>query len=75
MATVLYINKQGGVVPKTLNDEMNTLFQWLIPRLIRVRVIHRPDVNNELADFLSCNRPDPTEWRVSERVVLQLFQL
>ena len=74
-ATVAYINKQEGVVSKTLNDEMNTLFQWLIPRSITVRAIHRPGVNNELANFLSHNCPDPTEWHLSERVVLQLFQL
>ena len=66
MATVSYINKQGGVVFKTLNDETYMLFQWLIPRLITVRVIHRPGVNNELADFLSRNCPDPTEWHLSE---------
>ena len=70
IATVSYINKQEGVVSKTLNDETYTLFQWLIPRSITVGAIHRPGVN-ELADFLLCNRPDPTEWRLLERVVLQ----
>ena len=60
---------------KTLNDEVCTLFQWLIPRSIRIRVIHRPGLNKELVDFLLRNRPDPTEWRLAERVVLQLFQL
>ena len=73
MATVSCINQQGGVVPKTINDETNTLFQWLIPRSITVWAIHRPGVNNELADFLSRNRPDSREWRLSERVVFQLF--
>ena len=28
-----------------------------------------------LANFLLCNRPDPTEWHLAERVVPQLFQL
>ena len=40
MTALSYINRQGGVVSKTLNDEMCTLFRWLIPRLIRVRAIH-----------------------------------
>ena len=75
MATLSYINKQGEVISKTLNDEMYMLFQWLIPRSITVTVIHRPGVKNELADFLSHNRPDPTEWHLLERVVLQQFQL
>ena len=56
-----YINRQGGVISKTLNDEMCTLFHWLVLRSIRVRVIHPPGVNNGLASFLSCNHPNPTE--------------
>ena len=38
------------------------------------RAIHRPGVNNELADFLSRNHLDPTKWHLLERVVLQRFQ-
>ena len=37
-------------------------------------MIHQPGVN-ELADFLSCNHPDPTELDFADRVELQLFQL
>ena len=40
MTTMLYINREGEVVSKTLNDETYTLFLWLIPRSIRVRAIH-----------------------------------
>ena len=69
-----YINRQGGVVSKTLNDKACTLFKWLIPTSIRVRAIHQPGIN-ELADFLLHNCPDLTEWCFSERVELQLFQL
>ena len=39
-ATVLYINKQGGVVSKTLNDEVRTLYKWAIPRLLGLQAIH-----------------------------------
>ena len=39
-ATVSYINKQGGVVAKTLNDETCTLYKWAIPRLLRLQAIH-----------------------------------
>ena len=62
------------MVSKTLNDEACTLFKWLIPSSITVKAIYRPGVN-ELADFLLHNCPDPTEWHLSEKVVLQLFQL
>ena len=75
MAMVSYINRQGGVVSKTVNDETCTLFRWLIPRSIRVRAIHQPGVNNEFSDFLLHNCPDHPEWCLVERVVLQLFQL
>ena len=70
MATASYINKQGGVVSKTCS-----VFELLIARSIRVSAIHRPGVNNKLANLLLGNHPDPTEWHLSERVVLQLFQL
>ena len=72
-AMVSYINRQGGVFSKTLNDEMCTLFRWLISKSIRVRVIHRPGDNNELANFLSRSHLDPTEWHLVERVVFQLW--
>ena len=39
-ATVLYINKQGGVVSKTLNDEVCTLYEWGIPRSLTLQAIH-----------------------------------
>ena len=74
-ATLLYLNKQGGVLSKTLNDKTYTLFQWLIPRSSTVGTMHRPCANNKLAIFLAHYHPDPTEWRLSERVVLQLFHL
>ena len=48
---------------------------WLIPRSIRVRAIHQPEINNELANDRSHNHLDPTEWHLTEKVVLQLFQL
>ena len=56
-ATVSYINKQGGVVSKTLNDEVCTLYKWSIPRSLKLRAIHQQGVNNKLADYLSQNRP------------------
>ena len=35
-ATVSYISKQVGVVSKTLNDEVCTLYKWVIPRSLKL---------------------------------------
>ena len=40
-ATVLYINTQGEVVSKTINDKASSLFELLIPRSIWVKVMHQ----------------------------------
>ena len=34
--TVSYINKRGGVVSKTLNDEVCALYEWAIPRSFKL---------------------------------------
>ena len=39
-ATVSYINKQGGVVSKTLNDKVYALYEWAIPRALRLQAVH-----------------------------------
>ena len=40
MATVLYINKEGGVVSKILNNEVCTLYEWVIPRSLKLQAIY-----------------------------------
>ena len=40
MARVLYINKQGGVASKTVNDEVHTLYKWAIHRLLGFQAIY-----------------------------------
>ena len=39
-ATVSYINKQGGVVSKTLNNEVHTLYKLAIHRWLGLQAIH-----------------------------------
>ena len=72
-ATVSYINKQGRVVSKILNNEACALYEWAIPRLLKPRAIHQPGVNNKLADYLLHNHQDPTEWHLSLLIVQRLF--
>ena len=38
-------------------------------------MIHQPNVNNELVDYLSRNRPDPTGWHLSPLIAQCLFQM
>ena len=75
IATVSYINKQGGVVSKTLNDEACTLYKWAIPKGLKLQVIHQPGVNIELAVYLPRNRRDPREWHLSPLIAQHLFQM
>ena len=72
---VAYVNKQGGVRSRLLNAEASHLSSWLIPRGVSVRAVHRPGVDNQLADFLSRHRADPTEWTVNAQVVQRIFDL
>ena len=50
---VSYINKQGGVVSKTLNNETYALYEWAIPRSLRLQAIHQAGINNKLADSVT----------------------
>ena len=72
---VSYLNKQGGTHSRTLYLETAQLFGWMQEYNVQVLAVHRPGVNNELADYLSRTRPDPTEWSLSNRACSNLFRL
>ena len=59
--TVAYINKERGVRFRALNRESMLLYEWVIPRKIQLQAVHRPEVDNVLADYLSRHVVDPTE--------------
>ena len=71
---VCYLNKQGGTRSLPLCQEAVELHRWLISHNVTVFAVHRPGVNNELADYLSRNRPDPTEWSLNPHVAQLLFR-
>ena len=71
---VAYINRQGGTRSSTLYKEALRLFNWAALNRVVLRAVHRPGVNNQLADFLSRNRPDPLEWALSHQVCASLFR-
>ena len=68
---VSYLKKQGGT---RLCLEAMELHRWLISMNTQVFAVHRPGVNNKLADYLSRIRPDPTEWSLSDRAAQLLFR-
>ena len=71
---VSYLNKQGGTRSWPLCEEALRVYAWMQEYNVTVVAVHRPGVNNELADFLSRNRPDPTEWSLSHRACSKLFR-
>ena len=72
-SAVSYIAKQGGVHSWSLWQETQTLFVFLQQNQITLTAVHRPGVDNVLADYLSRNRPDPHEWRLLPKIVSRLF--
>ena len=71
---VSYVNKQGGTRSWTLCQEAVELHDWLNSQNTRVFAVHRRGIHNELADYLSRTRPDPTEWAQSDNVAQLLFK-
>ena len=72
---VAYINHQGGTRSWSLNQEACQLHEWALSHQIQLQAVHRPGLDNVLADFLSRNRPDPTEWSLLPSVCQKLFQM
>jgi len=73
--TVAYINHQGGVHSRAQNQETMRLYDLVVPMGISLQAIHRPGVDNVLADYLSRTRPDPTEWSLDQVTARKLFHM
>jgi len=73
--TVAYINHQGGVHSRAQNQETVRLYSLVVPLGISLQAVHRPGVDNVLADYLSRTRPDPTEWRLDRVTCKRLFHM
>ena len=74
-SAVAYINKQGGVLSRSLWEETRRLFLFLNQHQIQLSAVFRPGVDNSLADYLSRNQSDPHEWKLSPFVVRRLFEI
>jgi len=73
--TVAYINHQGGVHSRAQNLETIRLYSLVVPLGISLQAVHRPGVDNVLADFLSRTRPNPTEWSLDRVTTSILFNM
>ena len=51
----------------SLCQEAILLHEWAKTIRVTMTAVHRPGVCNELADYLSRNRPDPTEWSLAQQ--------
>ena len=72
---IAYLNKQGGTRSFVLNREARLLHDWAGDNAVSLWAIHRPGVDNVLADYLSRNRPDPLEWCLASRICAKLFMM
>jgi hypothetical protein len=71
---VSHINKQGGTHSWSLIKETLLLYDWALANRVTLKATHWRGEINVLADFLSRNRPDPTEWSLNDRLCSRLFQ-
>ena len=58
-----------------MNCESMLLFEWVIPRNVQLHAVHRPGVDNVLADYVSCHVADPMEWHLDRKLVRHLFEM
>ena len=71
--TIALINKKGSPHSKLLSDLAVQLWEWCLAKGITVRAEHIPGVENVRADRELRRRPDPSDWRMDSKVVMQIF--
>ena len=73
---VAYISKQGGTHSISLFNKALELFHLLDQFRILLIPTHLPGTRNVTADALSrLNSPSPTEWRLPQEALLNLFSV
>ena len=75
MSAVAQINHQGGTRSSRLLRVSRNLLAWAYPRLASVRAVFIPGQRNQVADFLSRQKPPPGEWRLHPEVVETMWGL
>ncbi len=70
---VAYINNMGGTKSQHCNDIAIEMWLWCIKRNMWLSATHIPGVEN-LADSLSRDLNDNTEWMLDRETFITLFQ-
>ncbi|KAF7238883.1 Serine/threonine-protein phosphatase 6 regulatory subunit 1 [Varanus komodoensis] len=73
IATVFYLNKQGGTKSLTLARLLMQIWSWRIPRDIALVVVHLAGTDNVEADLLSRQMSTSHEWELDRHICDQLF--
>ncbi|KAF7250063.1 Protein P [Varanus komodoensis] len=73
VATVFYLNKQGGTRSRKLARLAMQIWDWCIPRGITILAVHLAGTDNTEADLLSRHMSRSHEWELDRRVRNRLF--
>lgn len=68
-----YINRQGGLRSSRLCKLARSLWLWAHTRVLSLRAVHVPGVENQAADLLSRGGPDPGGWRLHPQIVMEIW--
>lgn len=74
-SAVAYINHMGGTHSQRLNSLAKEIWEWALERGIHLSAAHIPGISNSLADELSRQFSDRTEWKLHENVFYQLTRI
>ncbi|XP_044288290.1 uncharacterized protein LOC123024533 isoform X1 [Varanus komodoensis] len=74
IATVFYLNKQGGTKSPTLARLSMQIWEWCIPRDITLIAVHLAGTDNVEADLLSRHMSKLHEWELDRQTCNRLFQ-
>ena len=72
-AALYYLNKQGGLSSRALDQLAREMTLWCLPRLRSIRASHIPGLQNGGADLLSRGEPRYEDWSLHRGVVRQIF--
>ena len=72
-AALYYLNKQGGLSSRVLDQLAREMTLWCLPRLRSIRASHVPGLQNGGADLLSRGEPRYEDWSLHPAVVRQIF--
>lgn len=73
VATMFYINRQGGARFPSLSAESIHLWNWCISNNTILTALYIPGVDNLIADSLSRHFPHDHKWEVRTAVLTRIF--